>query len=174
MFPFSPFSVYDDERYEASMKIISDKNKYNAIWDKIYNDFLFSPSYDAGPDLWLTVPEISRRYRLSSVFSEEQEKMINSFFCKVNAEDMYALDWQHDCFIYNPCEEIPLDYWFYDAGQNCNVYFPSYYPDGDYHFFASFDWSLGLYGHPWRREIIVVGEELIQEFERAQSVLNIV
>jgi len=157
----------------VSMKIILDKDKYNAIWDKIYDDFLFSPSCHANTDSWLFFPGKSRKSRLTSIFSEEQEKIINSVFCRVNAEDMYALDWRHDCFIYNPCEEIPYDYWFYDAVQNCNVYFPSYYPDGDYHFFASFDWSLGLYGHPWKKEIIVVGEKLIEEFEKARSVLNI-
>lgn len=155
------------------MKIILDNDKYNAIWDKICHDFLFSPSCNANDSLWLSFPTKSKKYRLNCVFSEEQEKIINSIFCKVNAKDMYALDWQHDCFIYHPCEEIPLDYWFYDTERDCNVYFPSYYPNGDYHFFASLDWLLGLYGHPWKEEIIVVGENLIQEFENVQSVLNI-
>lgn len=116
-----------------------------------------------------------KKYRLSgvSVFTEQQEKIINSIFCGVNAKEMYALDWQHDCFLYNPCEEIPLDYWFYDTERDCNVYFPSYYPNGDYHFFVSFDWSIGLYGHPWKREIMVAGEKLIQEFDIVSNILNI-
>ena len=156
-----------------SMKIILDKDKYNAIWDKIYYDFLFSPSCKANDDLWLSFPVKRKKYRLNCYFSERQEKIINSIFCRINAKDMYALDWRHDCFIYNPCEKIPLDYCFYDTERNCNVYFPSYYPDGDYHFFISFDWSLGLYGHPWRKEIIVVGEALIQEIEKAQRTLNL-
>lgn len=155
------------------MKIILDNDKYNAIWDKICRDFLFLPSCKTNNDLWLSLPVKNKKYRLNCYFSEEQEKIINSIFCSINAKDMYALDWQHDCFIYNPCEEIPLNYWFYDTDRNCNVYFPGYYPDGDYHFFVSFDWSLGLYGHPWKKEIIVAGENLIQEFEKVQSVLNI-
>lgn len=53
------------------------------------------------------------------------------------------------------------------------IFFPSYYPNGDYHFFASFDWTIGLYVHPWKEEIIVVGEQLIQEFEKARKILNI-
>lgn len=116
------------------MKIILDHNKYNDIWDKICRDFLFSPSFKAHNDLWMSFPIKYERFRLNCVFSEEQEKIINSIFCKVNAKDMYALDWQHDCFIYNPREEIPLDYCFYDTARDCNVYFPSYYPNGDYHF----------------------------------------
>ena len=31
-------------------------------------------------------------------------------------------------------------------------------PNGDYYFFVSKDWSVGLYGHPWRKELIVVGD----------------
>lgn len=157
------------------MKIILDRDKYNDIWDKIDRDFGFHKSYKEieKTGVWLSFPTKSKIYRLNCIFSEEQEKIINSIFCKVNPKDMYALNWQHDCFIYNPCEEIPPDYWFYDEERDCNVYFPSYYPNGDYYFFASFDWSLGLYGHPWREEIIVVGEELIQEFEKAKGALNI-
>lgn len=156
------------------MKLILDDNQYNDIWDKIYRDFRFFPSCkDHSDDLWLSFPITCKRYRLNGLFSEEQEKIINSIFCRVNAGDMYALDWQHDCFIYNPCEEIPLGYRFYDTERNCNVYFPGYYPDGDYHFFTSFDWSAGLYGHPWKKEIIVVGEKLIREFEKVQDMLRI-
>ncbi|MCM1221684.1 MAG: DUF2716 domain-containing protein [Lachnospiraceae bacterium] len=155
------------------MKVILNIEEYNDIWNKLYRDFLFSPSDQASHAPWISFPMESRKYRLHCVFSKEQEKIINSIFCRVNAKDMYALDWQHDCFIYNPCEEILSDDWFYDADRDCNVYFPSYYPNGDYHFFASFDWSVGLYGHPWKKEMIVVGETLIQEFETMQSVLPI-
>ena len=157
------------------MEIILDRDKYNNIWDKIFDDFHFCPSCKTHPKPWLLLPMNHKKYHLNSVFTftEEQEKIINSIFCRVHANDMYALDWHHDCFIYNPCEEIPLDYWFYDEERKCNVYFPSYYPDGDYHFFTSFDWSIGLYGHPWEKELIVVGERLIEEFDKVQNILNI-
>ena len=155
------------------MEIILDRNQYDGIWNKIYDEFLFSPSCKAIGDTWLYFPIESKKYRLNGVFSEEEERIVNSIFCRVHGKDMYALDWRHDCFIYNPCEEIPLDDWFYDTERNCNVYFPSYYPDGDYHFFASFDWSIGLYGHPWQKELIVVGEKLIREFEKSRDMLAV-
>lgn len=155
------------------MEIILNQNKYKSVWDRIDNDFQFYPSCGFYPEQWLSLPMKSRKYRLNGPFTEEQEKIVNSIFCRVNPRDMYALDWQHDCFIYNPWEEIPPDYSFYDAERNCNVFFPSYYPNGDYHFFVSFDWTIGLYGHPWKEEIIVVGEQLMQEFEKARKKLNI-
>ncbi len=150
-----------------------DRNKYDEIWNKICDDFHFHPSFQPDPKPWILLPMTHKKYHLNGVFTEEQEKIINSIFCRVNAKDMYALNWCHDCFIYNPCEEIPLGYFFYDTERNCNVYFPSYYPNGDFYFFASFDWSIGLYGHPWRNEIIVAGEKLIQEFDKVQDMLNI-
>lgn len=155
------------------MKVILNDDEYCDIWNKIYYDFQFSPSCKVTAGPWISFPMKSKKYRLNCIFSEEQEKIINSIFYRVIGKDMYALDWHHDCFIYDPHEEIPLNYWFYDAERDCNVYFPSYYPDGDYYFFVSLDWSMGLYGHPWRHEIIIVGEKLIQEFEAMQSVLNI-
>ncbi|MEY8385728.1 DUF2716 domain-containing protein [Oscillospiraceae bacterium 38-13] len=150
-----------------------ERSAYDAIWNKIYDDFHFCPSCNACPESWILLPGPYRKYRLNGVFTEEQEKMVNSIFCEIHAGEMYALDWRHDCFIYNPREEISSSECFYDAERGCSVYFPSYYPDGDYHFFASFDWSLGLYGHPWKKEILVAGENLIQEFDKVQDILNI-
>ena len=86
---------------------------------------------------------------------------------------MYALDYHHEALIFSPYEDIPLDYFYYDEERDCNVYFPSFYPNGDYYFFSSFDFKTGLYGHPWKEEIIVCGEELIREFEKAKDLLEI-
>ncbi|MBD5093657.1 MAG: DUF2716 domain-containing protein [Subdoligranulum sp.] len=159
------------------MQIILDPDQYDRIWDKVQHEFHFSPygspygCTDQSP--WISFPFPCKKYRLDRLFSEEQEKIIRSIFRNINPREMYALDWQHGCFLYDPREEIPFGYWFHDATRNCNVYFPSYYPDGDYHFFASLDWSIGLYGHPWREEMIVAGEALIREFERVQNALPV-
>lgn len=61
------------------MKVILDKEKYNAI-DKIYRSFLFSPSCKTNNELWLSFPVKSKKYRLNCYFSEEQEKNINFIF----------------------------------------------------------------------------------------------
>jgi hypothetical protein len=53
------------------------------------------------------------------------------------------------------------------------VYFPSYYPNGDYYFFGDAEWKYGLFGHPWLNEIIVSGEELIRLFEENSQALGI-
>ena len=73
----------------------------------------------------------------------------------------------------DPAEEIPLYYSYQDDQRQCMVYFPSYYPNGDYYFFGDAEWKYGLFGHPWLNEIIVSGEELIRLFEENSQALGI-
>ena len=147
------------------MHVITNEGLYRTIWDKIYSDYSFHPSIDSHGK-WLK-PEVAfRTYKLGKIWNEEQEAVINSILCEVIGKEMYALDWHHDCFLFDPSERIPTGYEYYDSERKCNVYFPEYYPNGDYHFFVSKDWTFGLYGHPWRKELIVVGEELISAIEK--------
>ncbi|MCR5610872.1 MAG: DUF2716 domain-containing protein [Clostridiales bacterium] len=147
------------------MQVILDDKLYKSIWDKIYNVYSFYPSTDNLSERWLRPIRQFRTYQMTMIWNEKQEKIINSILCRVVGEEMFALDWQHDCFTYDPNERIPVGYMYQNNERNCNVYFPEYYPDGDYHFFVSKDWRFGLYGHPWRKELIVVGKKLILEIE---------
>lgn len=153
------------------MKVIVEKDLSN-IWDKFYEKFKFNPS--VGVDEIPFQFDINYKvYKLKSVWTERQEKIVNNILKKVSNSNIYALDWQHDCFEFNPQEEIPLYYRYHDNDRNCEVYFPSYYPNGDYYFFLSKDLSYGLLGHPWRQEIYVFGESLIGGFEKQIGELDI-
>lgn len=158
------------------MKIISDESR-RRIWNKINNEYKFVPNSAVNQLPWLNLPVENKRYYINTgeyVWTAEREKLINNIFRNVVGQEMYALVWESDCFLYDPSEEIPFEYSFFDKERNVNVYFPSYYPNGDYHFFSSLDWALGLYGHPWKHEIYVVGKELIHEFEKIKDILFIV
>ena len=151
------------------MEVIRDKELYRKIWDRIYNDYSFFPSVDNSRKMWLHPGGEFKTFHLTTFWNEEQESIVNNILCKVVGAKMFALDWQHDCFLFDPNEKIPTGYMYYDKERDCNVYFPEYYPDGDYHFFVSKDWRFGLYGHPWRKELVVVGKELILEIEKNQK-----
>lgn len=151
------------------MQVILNKNDYDAVWDKILLDFKFRSSEEN----WLSLPLTSKKYHLSEIWTEKQEKLINEIFKRSVQSQMYALDWQHDCFIYDPYEDIASGYFYFDEDRECNVYFPSYYPDGDYYFFISMDWKCGLFGHPWKSEIYVMGEPLIEEFDKLKDILKL-
>ncbi|MBP0965565.1 MAG: DUF2716 domain-containing protein [Oscillospiraceae bacterium] len=150
------------------MRVINE-NEYNSIWDKINENYCFDPLSKN----WLNLPLANKKYHLNTIWSDEQEKLVNSIFQSVNPTEMYALDWQHDCFVFAPQENIPLEHCYYDKARDCNVCFPSYYPNGDFYFFVSLDWSMGLFGHPWRNEIYVMGEKLITTFDSMKKELAI-
>ena len=54
---------------------------------------------------------------------------------QVLAENVIALDWQHECFRFSPSEKSAYA-----------ETLPTYYPDGDYHFFIDGNWRFGLFG----------------------------
>lgn len=89
-------------------------------------------------------------------------------------KNIYALDWQHDCFIFNPYDNIPMNTEWYDNERECNVYFPTYYPNEDYHAFVAMDYTYGIFGYPWSEEIYIVGEKLINLFNEYKSELNLI
>lgn len=154
------------------MQVITDKELYRRIWDKINKDYSFYPSVNSHKK-WLKPDDVFQKYKIEKIWDERQEAIVNTILCDVIGEEMYALDWQHDCFLFDPNERIPMGYAHYDSTRDCTVYFPEYYPNGDYHFFVSKDWSSGLYGHPWKKELIVVGEKLIIEIEKSRVELGL-
>ena len=89
--------------------------------------------------------------------------------CLGEDEWIYALDWQHSGFRYDPRRPVTEhDHWVEDAryggvlGGGYNAYFPEFYPDGDYYFFVQRDLKWGYLGHPWRREIWLFGAPLVE------------
>lgn len=152
------------------MKVILDKALEKQLWDRMLTEYQFSPRRDTIP---FSFPHPYKLYGLGAPWTQAQETEINGVFEALVPKQgfLYALDWNHDCFIFNPRERIPLYYHYYDAERGVNVYFPGYYPDGDYHFFLARDWSFGMLGHPWRKELYLWGDELMAHFERLAGYL---
>lgn len=48
------------------------------------------------------------------------------------------------------------------------------YSNGDYYFSFDTEWKYGLFGHPWRGEFVVIGQELIDMFESNKQYLGII
>lgn len=107
---------------------------YDKIWDKIYQEFKFNPSIHMNVKPF-DLPMKHKIYKLNSYWTDEQEILVNEIFKRITIEKIYALDWHHDCFLYKAQNDIPVDFNFYDEERDCYVYFPTYYPDGDYYFF---------------------------------------
>lgn len=162
--------------------LIDDKPEYDLIWDKVYETLKFTPSMDKS----ITPFEIKEEYSIYSFdFNEITEKqidmmneLIKNIFANISKDDtkMYALDWQHSAFLYNPKKkEEQKSFWKEDNrywGGGYNAYFPSFFPDGDYYFFIEENFRFGYLGHPWRQEIWVWGEELIARMDEIYSTIG--
>ena len=162
--------------------LIDDTPEYDLIWDKVYETLKFIPSMDRS-----IIPfEIKEEYSIYSFdFNEITEKQIDmmkevieNIFANLSKDDtkIYALDWQHSAFLYNPKNpEEQKSFWKEDdryMGGGYNAYFPSFFPDGDYYFFIDEKFRFGYLGHPWRQEIWVWGEELIARMNEIYSTIG--
>ena len=155
------------------MQVILDDNEYSDIWHTIYQDFHFYPTtnIDAVP---FRLPGEYAVFRLNRVWDDRQEQLVREIMLRMYGDcELYALDWQHDCFTYRPGEQIPIRYHYYDGGRDYNVYFPTYYPDGDYHFFLDKTLSSGLLGHPWQKKLYVLSGPLIDIVKEYAAALDL-
>ena len=154
------------------MNVIDEKD-LEKLWDKIEKEYCFRPSCTEESCNWIELPKSCKKYQLKEIWSKEQEKLVNSFFEELVVDNLIALDWQHDGFVFSPKEYDKIDFEYYDKIGDCNVYFPTYYPNGDYFFFINKTFEIGLFGHPWLHEILVLGNKLIQKFESNMNSLKL-
>lgn len=166
--------------------VILDDEEYNKVWDIVYDRFNFNPSVDKKEIAFkfkepYIVYDISYHYEnLEEIegfvywgFKKEIRDKITEIFLKCTKEngELYALDWQHSCFRYNPrikdepkiIEVKDERYW----GGGYTAYFPTYCPNGDYYFFIDVNFHFGYLGHPWQQKVWIYGKKLIEEFKKA-------
>ena len=153
---------------------IMNKELEKSVWDKICNEFKFVPDHRVDTYPWIELPAPFKIYQLDFVtVGTHWDRIMNSLFVQLGCSELYALDWQHDCFVFSP-----RDYWkfvkeYYDEERGCNVYFPHFYPNGDYYFFVDPQWKYGVFGHPWLMQIAVFGEELIERINGHTEMLGL-
>ncbi|MDQ0874610.1 hypothetical protein QFZ77_003269 [Paenibacillus sp. V4I3] len=129
---------------------------YRHVWDKFYEDFNFNPSVYSSdwPSFSLPTPYIT--YKITNYTDEDIDDLERKCVACLKVvtepdEYLYALDWQHESFHYNPHLGPPRTI--------------SFYPDGDYYLFINKDFLWGYLGHPWEHTISIFGVELIHQFE---------
>ena len=147
------------------MQLILDDNLYSEIWNAAEVKFNYPKDF--------SYKGYYKAFKINALWNKYQESIVNEILKQVSSDDIYALDWQHDCFIFNPAENIGINTEWYDEQRECNVYFPTYYPNGDYYAFVSADYTYGMFGYPWTKEIYIVGDKLIALFNECKSELNL-
>lgn len=164
--------------------MIENRDEYRAVWNHVYKELHFfpnsitdksNPKYSI-PPFKINKPHVV--FDISHTCDHNFNNLIKNAFINASAPSghMYALDWQHSAFLFNPRNDdeqkskwIENDNHF---GGGYNAYFPDFYPDGDYYFFIDEDFRFGYLGHPWRKEVWIFGESLIDEFEKIYKLLG--
>jgi hypothetical protein len=145
------------------------KSEENTVWDLFYEQFHFKPSVKAQDWPGIKEPTPSVTYDISHVFPElaaatAKESDLNmevlTLFRQsvLPGERLYALDWQHPCYWFNP-------YGQFEFSEVYEGMIPVF-PDGDYSIFLADDFRFGTFGHPWEQTICVFGETLLKLIER--------
>ena len=153
---------------------------YDEIWDWIYKTLHFRPNgRDMGHDYPFGPPfRISFAYQVYGIenMSDAQldimDTLVKQALCNAAAEGqrLLALDWQHSGFLIDP-KSIGEQYSFWAEDPRFSeggyhAYFPGFYPDGDYYFFIDEHLQFGYLSHPWREEVWIFGDVLLNEFEQ--------
>lgn len=139
-----------------------EENEKKKIWSRFNKEFHFNPSTKIFPSYCTPSPFIKydiTKCHVEELFRDLEEKSVMAFQqCTQPGELIYALDWQHECYLVNARLEFPRHVpWRVDNGD----WIISIYPDGDYHFFLARDFSWGILGHPWENTMTIYGEKFI-------------
>jgi len=143
-------------------KLTSEEN--HRTWDLFYEEFKFRPSIDSKdwpsietdlPQLKLDIMECYREGYDQGCFNilEELAKEIFKNITEVN-EHMFALDWQHPGYEFDPRKEFPIDPKFKEWPVPV-------LPNGDYYIFLTQDFQNLWFGHPWEETITLIGKDIV-------------
>lgn len=166
--------------------LLDNTKLYDDVWGKVYTLLNFKPNgYSKAHSFDGDVPfVIHEKYAVYNVEKtdynciDKMEDTIRNIFIEVTEENerIYALDWQHSAFLYNPRnKEEQKSIWVESSdypGTGYTAYFPDFFPDGDYYFFIDEHFRFGYLGHPWRQEIWIFGEKLLNKFEQIYDELG--
>jgi hypothetical protein len=142
-----------------------DRDTYNRVWDQFEEQFSFRPSVNPKRLPGITEPLGSYTVSLESATADintdgaadchSLRQWLWSGIRKAGLaeEDWYVLDWQHDCYSITPNQIEGGD-------ATCDWPVPVF-PDGDYSIFATTDFRVGYFGHPWEPSACVWGNPLV-------------
>ena len=135
-----------------------DNNSYNEVWDKFNKELDFNPYGSHDKAIHTEYPIL--KYNIKRLFNPEFDisKMENyalELFQAITepGEKMYALDWQHPAYEFDPRGEMERD----EFGE----WKVPIFPNGDYYIFLTQDFQNVWFGHPWEPSITLIGKKLI-------------
>ena len=170
--------------FQSELWVILQDDEYDRVWDNLETEFRFNPrsAVNGLPTFSFPIPVDAYSLGEYSVWCENESinnGIIKTVFIECMEDDdyMYALDWQHTCFRYNPRIRDTIEYPVFIPDEKkpslgYNVYFPEFYPDGDFYFFVAKDFRWGYLTHPWLNKVWVFGDKLISLIKKYSEKLG--
>ena len=135
-----------------------EKQQYDEVWDKFDDLFDFKPSISKFPGIKTSIPKL--KLGIENCFYkdfqiEELEKLALSLFKNATrpGDRLYALDWLHDCYDFDPRLEMDRD--------EFKEWIVPIFPNGDYYIFLTIDFNNIWFGHPWEKTITLIGKDFV-------------
>jgi Protein of unknown function (DUF2716) len=145
--------------------------EFELAWNFVYKELSFKPN---AKDEQLIMPKKPyKKYEIGSLynegFSEEfysgLHNSVSECFRKIsNGVRMYALNWQHDCYSFDPYlsfEKDEFDEWLIPV-----------FPNGDYIFFLTTDLANGIFADGITMTLYFFGAEMLNAFDYCESYLS--
>jgi len=136
------------------------QEEYDKVWDKFYELFHFRPSISIFPAITTDRPQL--KFAIKNCFSQNfplgklEEYALNLFTSISKPGDrFYALDWQHECYDFDPREKMDKD--------EFDEWIIPVLPNGDYYIFLTKDFNNIWFGHPWEQTITLIGEDITKQ-----------
>jgi hypothetical protein len=142
------------------------KKEYNALWKFVYEELCFNPYNDEyQKKISFPMPNIS--FDISNFynenFSENFYETLHSLGVKwfkyigIN-QKIYALNWQHDCYSFDPFSPFEKD--------EFNEWLIPLFPNGDYLFFISPDFDNGIFADGIDLKLYFWGTNMIDTYNK--------
>ncbi len=141
------------------------KLEYDLLWDFVYETLRFSPSRSNKE--CVLFPADYRYYDISDFFGpgfseslyDDLLRCTEKVFIEISKKNiMYALDWQHECYSFDP--KLPFEQ------DNFGESLIPIFPNGDYLFFITKDLKNVIFADGINRRISFCGADLIKAYER--------
>ncbi|MEK3712004.1 DUF2716 domain-containing protein [Bacillus sp. FSL K6-1005] len=136
------------------------------IWSQVNGIIKWKPGsefYKIKPPKPYSVFDVSINIDKETI-DDLESKMLKAFqACTTPQETMYALDWQHESYVFHPHGRIPKD----EFGE-----WPvPIFPNGDYYFFFHQNFEWGVLGDPWQQTITLFGEKILNQIEHDKPII---
>jgi hypothetical protein len=146
------------------------RDEYDKAWNKFYDLFHFTPSIHYFPAIATDRPQL--KFDIANCFSEDfaldklEEYALNLFISVSKTGDrLYALDWQHECYDFDPREQMDRD--------EFNEWTVPVLPNGDYYIFLTKDFNNVWFGHPWEQTVTLIGEDIVKQAQVMKSATSL-